>query len=80
MNAAATLRAVAQPDTVRDVVVTLTAEEQAAIAAACLGMSVQLFMAADRLEGLGQYQKADAVRHDALVLSRAELSVRNASR
>jgi hypothetical protein len=62
------------------VTVALTTDERAAIASACLGMAVQMFAGADRLEAQGLWAKADALRHDALVLSRAELSVRNASR
>ena len=62
------------------VTVSLTPDERAAIASACLGMAVQMFAGADRLEAQGMWAKADALRHDALLLSRAELSVRNGSR
>ncbi len=77
MNAATVHALPAQQDRV---IVALTADERAAIASACLGMAVQMFAGADRLEAQGMWTKADALRHDALLLSRAELSVRNASR
>lgn len=71
------LKAAPPPKAERACTITLSTDEAAAIASACLGMAVQMFAGADRMEALGQYDRADTLRYDALLLSRAELLVRN---
>jgi hypothetical protein len=60
--------------------VDLSPDEAAALTSAALAMAVSYFGAADRAELAGDFDRADRLRFDGLCLSRAELSLRNASR
>lgn len=79
MNAAALAMArMPAPEPSRDVVLRLTKDEAATVAAALLATSVQMFNAADRQESAGRIDAATDLMRDGYTLTRIEMRLRNA--